>query len=979
MKKFILALFVLISVLINAAHLNADDQSIMTFAAAPNVLIILDMSGSMNWDPAGNPVSYPNRRIDIARNVIRGILDDNDDGTIDTNDELSLDVRFAYMRFANVLNDLLKNDDGNPLTGRIQVLADFGETEGNIRIGTHYSDVWSKVDDGTDPSGATPLAATLVEAKKYLTMVEQADYGAACRDRFVILITDGADSTACDGNGWEPKLEDEENPPEWLGNGGNPGMYKRRMLTVQRVKELHDNTGIWNHPIKVFVVGFGNMQDHLKTTLNWAAYYGATDNPLTENSGDPGAYNFTTYGDACTTTNTNADPRLYPLSGYAFFAEDASQLKQALRTIVKKEIAGNAYSFTSPAVPAVRLVDQETLYMASLMPKENPWRGDIKAYRLNKDGTLPVDNFGYPLDQNLLWDAGQKLNERAPSDRKIYTVVNGAMEDFKVTNVQDLKDSLGLSLLGAIQLIAHIRGIDTYDLDGDKNFLEDRPWKLGDIFHSNPVVVGSPSPVFEDKGFSGPGGFYENKKSRTKVVIAGANDGMLHAFNGTTGEEEWAFIPGSILKNLQWMSSYKTSQGHYDYVDGTPRVADVWFYSNSTDTTKSADEWRTVLISGLRNGGNTYFALDTTDELKPKYLWEFPKPTDSVTLGKVGESWSEPAIGRVKIEQNGELYERWVAFIGGGFDYKDKVGRAFFVIDIKTGDILWEYSYDNGPFTPSEKKEMKYSLTAPPAAVDTNSDGYVDKVYIGDLGGQMWVFDLPFNATQKKSNSQWSGKRLFKTPNSSGKSQIYFQPAVAFDKKGKLWVYFSTGDRERPQGSSGSSGFYAVKDDGLGGYPRQETDLSDVTTVNTFNQDLSKKGWFIKMGGIFSKPGYIGMEQVLAKPVVFNGVVYFTTYTHLTSDYPCVVQGEGRLYAVEYLSGGGALEVDDAEDLRNDPTRRSEVVGVGILSSPVISIDLQGKATVIAGTSSNQIFSKKIFSPLSTREIIYWREVAGGQ
>ena len=191
-----------------------------------------------------------------------------------------------------------------------------------------------------------------------------------------------------------------------------------------------------------------------------------------------------------------------------------------------------------------------------------------------------------------------------------------------------------------------------------------RNLSLGDIFHSNSVIVGSPSEFFEDEGFSGTGGFYEKKKNRTKVIIVGANDGMLHAFDAVTGVEQWAFIPNSLLKKLNLM---KTATFHTYYVDASPKVADVWFYSDSSDKTKSWDEWRTVLICGLRKGGDTYFALDITDTLNPKYLWEFPNPKDAATIAKMGQSWSEPAIGRVRIEKDGNLVERWVAFIGGGF------------------------------------------------------------------------------------------------------------------------------------------------------------------------------------------------------------------------------------------------------------------------------------------------------------------------
>ena len=211
---------------------------------------------------------------------------------------------------------------------------------------------------------------------------------------------------------------------------------------------------------------------------------------------------------------------------------------------------------------------------------------------------------------------------------------------------------------------------------------------------------------------------------------------------------------------------------------------------------------------------------------------------------------------------------------------------------------------------------MNYSFAAPPTAVDTNSDGFVDKVYIGDLGGQMWVFDVSFNEATKKSNSLWTGKTLFTAPvSSSEKHSIYYQPAVALDRSGKPWVYFGTGDRENPNDyTNQNERFYAVRDDGSGTYPRTESNLYDLI-LNNYNsftpvQDPSVcpgcKGWFIKLDKSRS-PNPNSLEKVLAKPVVFNQLVYFTTYTYTVSANPmCSTGGSGKVYIVEYRSGGGA-------------------------------------------------------------------------
>lgn len=911
MKRFIFFIFITIALFINLIESHADDTDLFIVNVQPDTLILLDLSGSMNWDPSGNPASSPNRRIDIAREVLRGLLDDDGDGKIDSKDENSLNIRLGYLRFQDTWN----NDDNEPTTGSIRVLS---------KIGSSYKDIWDRIIDPAETAvGGTPLAASLGEAKTYFTRdVNPVDPAITCRRKFAILISDGADTWGCSGNGGDANCATNE-------ESINPGMKRRRMLTVQKGKELYEAG------IKVFVVGFGGgMPECLKRTLNWAAYYGGTDNLLEGNSGNPKAYEITKYGQGCSIdpANAAADPASYPLSGYAFIAENASELSNALKTIVG-DIQKGSYSFTAPTIPSVRLVEKDVAYISSFIPNETPfWQGSLGAYRL-EDGTLPVDGKGKPLNAPI-WVAS------IPGNRVIKTYVGGGFQDF---NSSLTPGDLGVGTNPERDaLISSVRNL-----------------KLGDIFHSNAVIVGSPSPFFKDTGFSGPGGFYDTNKNRAKVIIVGANDGMLHAFNAATGVEEWAFISNSLLKNLKLMIST-----HTYYVDSSPKVANGWFYSSPTDKTKEPNEWRTVLVCGLRKGGRHYFALDITDTKSPKYLWEFTDP-------EMGESWSEPAIGRVKIEVGGELYERWVAFIGGGFDSTGNTGKAFFVIDIKTGEILWKFSYKDKKEKEGEENYVTHSMPAPPTAVDTNLDGYIDKVYIGDLGGQMWVFDVTFDEKNKKSNSQWIGKRLFVSQASNPeKHPIYYQPAVAFDKNKNLWVYFGTGDRENPKDDKGpAERFYAVKDDGLEKYPREEKDLEDVTSSNTFNL-TSKKGWFI----ILEKSGK-RLEKVLAKPLVFNRLVYFTSYIYTETADPCSVAGIAKLYIVEYLSGGGALGVDDLSDLEGTPFLRSKEIGIGVPSAPVISVGMGGKASVMIGTTSGQIYSDKSFSLPTNKEIIYWREV----
>ncbi len=65
------------------------------------------------------------------------------------------------------------------------------------------------------------------------------------------------------------------------------------------------------------------------------------------------------------------------------------------------------------------------------------------------------------------------------------------------------------------------------DETGEGNF-DTCSVRLGDIFHSDPVVVGSPSALFFDTGFPS---FAKAFRKRSSVVYVGANDAGFHAFH----------------------------------------------------------------------------------------------------------------------------------------------------------------------------------------------------------------------------------------------------------------------------------------------------------------------------------------------------------------------------------------------------------------------------------------------------------------
>ena len=526
------------------------------------------------------------------------------------------------------------------------------------------------------------------------------------------------------------------------------------------------------------------------------------------------------------------------------------------------------------------------------------------------------------------------------------------------------------------KVVGFIRGTDSYDDNSNNNTTEDRTWKLGDIFHSTPVVVGPPSQTYFDQGFSGAGGFADSYKNRTKVLYVGANDGMLHAFqagtfnsgtgtyNNGTGSELWGYIPPNVLTTLQNMRT----NPHKYYVDLKPAVADVWFYTTASQTTKVATEWHTVLVGGDRQGGNSYFALDVTNPSGlnfPSFLWTF---TDS----NLGQTWSEPVIGRIQMQVSGTIVDRWVVFVAGGWDTTSSTGagnassrgNAFYVLDIKTGAVLFKYAYASS----GDKQYMTWSMPSTPIAVDTNGDGFMDRVYVGDLGGQIWRFDL-----SDTDSRQWSGKRFFvanSTNTATSGQPFYYAPAVAFDSQGTVWVYFGSGNRTDPQNLTSLNKFYAVQDTS-GATPLNETNLADVTGSNTFATPASPAvGWFVRMAA---------GEKVLSLPTVFNQIAFFTSYTPTASADPCVRSGTAKLYELHFLSGGGATNISGIQSaggfLPVAIGARSITLGTGVASSPVISVGADGSVQVTVGTTDGQVFGSAGLATGTLRNLLNWREV----
>jgi type IV pilus assembly protein PilY1 len=430
------------------------------------------------------------------------------------------------------------------------------------------------------------------------------------------------------------------------------------------------------------------------------------------------------------------------------------------------------------------------------------------------------------------------------------------MRDEGLTQLSATPTSQGdLDLLCAALLIQYVRGQDLFDENSNNIRKETRETVLGDVFHSSPVVVDPPVDKFLcDLGINNqcvrtiysqhlgvnatpletkddlPGAcnvaetrqrdayeaYHFINRKRERIILVGANDGMLHAFSDGDaveaancdirypsdadggGLERWAFIPADLLPNLKEML-----EGHTYYVDGDIMVRDIWTDINNNGI-KEWDEFRTVAVVAEGRGGTHYFALEIQWEVaantagrvkdRPSFRWMFPQPCseEAQYFGKTLMSLSPkpPPIGpvllraeasddRAVLRYNVPTHERWVAMLSGGWSPAGERGRGIYMVDVWNGkvggrsdNLLWKWEFQpNASGNAHEpRKFLTQGIVAPVAMVDYGSnvrpdfDGFFDTAVVGDMAGQLWTLrffepGVVNPATGLVSN--WSGGRAF--------------------------------------------------------------------------------------------------------------------------------------------------------------------------------------------------------------------------
>ena len=264
-------------------------------------------------------------------------------------------------------------------------------------------------------------------------------------------------------------------------------------------------------------------------------------------------------------------------------------------------------------------------------------------------------------------------------------------------------------------------GIDV-DNDDDDTSTKVRADVFGDPLHSKPVVI--------DYGTGNP------------RLVVGTNAGVLHMFedNSTLNSvtENWAYLPNELFKNIKPLRENAITVDNKVYgLDGeiTLHINDA---NNDGIVNNSDTAW---LFFGLRRGGRSYYALDVTTPSTPKLMWKIDATSTGVnSFSKLGQTWSKPQV--VRSELNEDDADKLVVVFGGGYDTKkdgtgpnthsDDNGAAVYMVNARTGALIFkkETGSNNG-------------IASSVATLDSDSDAFVDRLYVGDTGGDVWRIDIP--------------------------------------------------------------------------------------------------------------------------------------------------------------------------------------------------------------------------------------------
>jgi len=895
---------------------------------------------------------------------------------------------------------------------------------------SHNTSIKQKYFAYDQPGAGTPLRNALYRAGQYYDDTLSTPYNTddpilySCQKNFTVLFTDGywnqnflynvGDS---DGDGKSNTVADiahrfymnvDLSP---LEDNVKPDLPLESDLPVVKLNPTESDEETTHQHMVTFTVAFGvtgNLSDSDGDSLpDLNAAGNAWPGGVPTKDGN--------WGTPCQDCVTDIDDLWHAAYNSAGVFASASTPTEVSERLIKaiSAIAARVGSASAVALNSGTLNANSRLYQARF--NSNGWAGDLFSRPL-QDG--PVDKTGpggvpdgvddspsvcnaYPAVGELCdveWSAAAKLATMDHATRKIFT-----LEDDTYTAVafKDIGD-LGADQQVAITIdpdtatpdgkgqerIDYIRGDHSKEADQSGGSfrirLEVMDYEnttslgvksvLGDIISSAPAYVGAPNFFYpntiETKKYTE---FKLAQRAREGTVFVGANDGMLHAFEATTGVEKFAYIPGSIVNKLSLLTSVRYNSGHSYFVDGSPTVFDAY-----------DGDWNTMLASSAGAGAQLVFGLNITDTDIPTEAtllaalapWEFtdnPRADAGGTYGDIdlGYTVGDVSFGKMN---NGE----WAVIFGNGYNNTFADGNvsttgngAIYVVNAFTGALIKKFDTQVG-MSEDPTGGNRPNGVASVTPVDTDGDFKVDTLYAGDLFGNTWKVDVKSSSTSSwKFAYEASGKPapFFVAKDASGLEQPITSAVTVkrhpLERDQTLVLfgtgkYFEVGDSASAGAATQIQSFYGIWDNNkpseikparskllqqeiiaLKNETGVDGVLREFRVTSSEKDDLAYKidwttdrGWYMDL-----RFGTEYGERVVVNPLIRNNRIIFVTQT--PDEDPCSAGGTSWIMELN-ANDGNRLDVPPFD-----------VNGDGIIDDNDV-VNYLGANTITSGVRSKQ-------------------------
>jgi type IV pilus assembly protein PilY1 len=462
-------------------------------------------------------------------------------------------------------------------------------------------------------------------------------------------------------------------------------------------------------------------------------------------------------------------------------------------------------------------------------------------------------------------------------------------------------------------------------------------------------------------------------------------------FDNDDGSEAWAFFPKELAPLLKLRMDNANSVTHTYGIDDS--VVSYIYDANRDGYINSSQGDKVWIFFGLRRGGRILYALDVTNPDSPVFKWGVGYTMTGYT--ELGQTWSTPQVASVPGHVDGSGKPKPVLIFGGGYDpskdgaglaTSDTMGRAIYVVDADTGTRLWSVAASGtDSSTHVVDATLLHGIAAPVSTLDSDGDGFRDRVYAADTGGNIWRMDMP--STNKAT---WKIRKFAELNggDAANDRRFFSKPDIARtykDNKAYDAVLIGSGDRTNPLATDVTNRLYALHDLQTGPYhdadpncnatpsefrcimPLSEADgeLYDAT-ANTVQDGGTASVRETAAQNIYDKYGwYISLEQTgeksLSSSITLNGVSYFTSYYPNPDNSNACVPGAGtaRVYALDTQNASSVFDFTGNDTL----TKEDRYVQLGslILDRPSIHVDDDGKIRIFfpaggtGGTTNDQV------------------------